>query len=54
MVARARVGGKHPGQVVNDRILGPKSWKVWVEAIFVHGVQLYRDGGTLNEAFSNS
>lgn len=45
------MGGKHPDQVMNDRILEPRSWKVWVEAVFVNGVQLYRDGGTLDEAF---
>lgn len=53
MVARGRVGGKLPNQVVNNRILGPRSWKVWVKVVFVNDVQLYRDGGTLDIAFTD-
>lgn len=53
MVVRGRVGGKHPDQVVNDKILGLRSWKVWVEDVFVIDVQLYQDGGTLDRAFTN-
>lgn len=51
MVARGRVGGKHPDIVVNERILGSRSWKVWVVDVLVNDVQLYLDTGTLNTTF---
>lgn len=51
MVARGEVAGKHPDELVNDKILGPRSWKVWIETAFVNDVLLYRDPETLDTAF---
>lgn len=51
MVARAEVAGKDLDEVVNYKVVGPKSWKVWIKTVFVSDVQRFRDPRTLNLAF---
>lgn len=51
MVARGEVVGKYPDELVNDKILVARSWKVCIETIFVNDVPLFRDPGTLDMTF---